>query len=155
MVRQQTRRFYIAAMEPYGADAAAKIARHRALRAGKGFETVERFRDLAGLELPEDCSVLLEDLTNLFSNEWFGEKQTGAADRVLAGLARLCARAASVVVVGNDLFADGCTYESGTADYLTALSALTRAVTARADAVYEVVCGIPVCWKGEVLCGLF
>ena len=33
---------YIATMEPFGPEAEARIARHRALRAGKGFTTVER-----------------------------------------------------------------------------------------------------------------
>ena len=34
------RRLYIATMEPFGAEAAVRIERHRALRAGKGFDTV-------------------------------------------------------------------------------------------------------------------
>lgn len=34
-------RFYLAAMKPYGTEAARRIERHRKLRAGKGFETIE------------------------------------------------------------------------------------------------------------------
>ena len=42
-------RLYIATMAPFGAEGQARIARHRALRAGKGFTTRERLRDLASL----------------------------------------------------------------------------------------------------------
>ncbi|MFR4877476.1 MAG: bifunctional adenosylcobinamide kinase/adenosylcobinamide-phosphate guanylyltransferase [Ruthenibacterium lactatiformans] len=34
-------RYYVATMEPFGAEARARIARHRVLRAQKRFETIE------------------------------------------------------------------------------------------------------------------
>lgn len=143
------RRAYIATMEPWGREARERIARHRALRAGKGFATWECPRNLAALELPEGCAALLEDLTNLFANEWFGVGRTGAAERVLDGLSRLADTAACAVVVGNDLFSDGMDYDAETLEYLRALAAVNSAVAARADQVWEVVCGIPVCHKKD------
>jgi len=134
---------YIATMEPWGEDARERIDRHRRLRAGKGFRTVECPRDLDGLALPMGCAALLEDLTNLFANLWFGGERDRAADRVLAGLRRLRERAALSVVVGNDLFADGVDYGEETGAYLRALAALSCETAALADRVYEVVCGIP------------
>ncbi len=142
------RRVYIATMEPQGGDAPARIARHRVLRAGKGFETLERCQDLAGLEIPAGCGALLEDLTNLFANEWFGLGKETAAERVMRGLGRLEEAAALTVVVGNDVFSDGICYGRETAEYLCALASLHRTVAAQAGAVYEVVCGIPICRKG-------
>ncbi len=138
------RRVYLATMEPDGEEARARIARHRALRAGKGFETVERPSGLSGVPLPPGCAVLLEDLTNLFANEWFGVGRGGAAARVRAGLERLAASAALAVVVGNDLFSDGVDYDAQTEAFLAALAALHRELAARAGQVYEVVCGIPI-----------
>ena len=73
----------------------------------------------------------------------------GAGERVLAGVAHLCERAALVVVVANELYSDGLAYDGDTAAYLACLSGLARAIAARADRVYEVVCGLSVCWKGE------
>ena len=35
-------RYYLAAMQPYGPEGEARIARHRKLREGKGFTTIER-----------------------------------------------------------------------------------------------------------------
>ena len=65
-------RLYLATMQPFGAAAEKRIARHRALRQGKGFETVECPLNLAGLELPRRYDgILLEDLGNLLANELF------------------------------------------------------------------------------------
>ena len=50
-VRLNGPRYYLAAMQPYGEGGAEKIARHRKMRRGKGFETIERYRDYASLEL--------------------------------------------------------------------------------------------------------
>lgn len=149
------RRVYIATMEPFGEDGEARIVRHRALRAGKGFTTCERPRDLKGLDLPENCAALLEDLTNLFANEWFagGPDQAGAAARVLEGLRSLRRQAALTVVVGNDLFSDGMDYDGETLAYLHELAALNARAAALADEVYEVVCGIPIRHKGEETSG--
>ena len=62
-------RLYLATMQPFGKSAEARIARHRALRAGKGFATVERTLDLANLRLSRQYDgILLEDLGNLLAN---------------------------------------------------------------------------------------
>lgn len=144
------RRIYLATMEAYGEEGRARVERHRALRAGKGFETVERTVDLSGLSLPNRCAVLVEDLTNLFANEWFSVAPDGAAERVLEGVFHLTRQAALTVVVGNDLFRDGVEYaDMETAAYLSALSELNSALCADAEEVWEVVCGIPICLKKE------
>ncbi len=44
-------RVYLATMEPFGEEGARRIARHRALREGKGFSTLERTRDV-GAQCP-------------------------------------------------------------------------------------------------------
>ncbi len=138
------RRVYLATMEPYGEEARERIARHRALRAGKGFETVERPSGLSSLPLPPGCAALLEDLTNLFANEWFGVGRVGAAARVRAGLERLASTAALAVVVGTDIFSDGAVYDREPEAFLSSLSSLHRELAARAGQVYEGVCGIPI-----------
>ena len=143
------RRFYIATMQPWGEETRQRITRHRAMRAGKGFATLECPVDLKGAGVPEGCALLLEDLTNLAANEWFGVGRAGAEQRVRSGLNRIKDRAALAVVVANELFSDGIEYDKETADYLSCLARLNRAAAQMADRVYEVVCGIPVRWKGE------
>lgn len=142
-------KLYIATMQPFGADAAARIARHRALRAEKGFKTFERFTALdrlAEAELPKGAWVLLEDLGNLAANELFspqGAKENADA-AILDGVALLTRRSQALVVVTNDIFADGIAYDADTERYLRLLGRCNAQIAARFDRVVEVVCGIPI-----------
>lgn len=143
---------YLATMQVWDDECRRRVERHRQMRAGKGFFTVECPLDLtaAAKQVPRGAAVLLEDLTNLASNEWFGGIGAEHMEyHVLEGLERVCERAALTVVVANELFSDGIEYDAETARFLEAQGRLNRTVCERADQVYEVVCGIPVCWKGE------
>ena len=114
------------------------------------FRTVERPVRLGEMPVPEGAVVLLEDLSNLAANEWFdGGDRAGVPERVLTGIRKLRDRSSTAVVVTNELFSDGVCYDPETAAYLACLAQLNRVIAAQADRVYEVVCGIPVCWKGE------
>ena len=142
-------RVYLATMRVWDAESVRRVERHRQMRAGKGFATLECLENLAACPLPAGCAALLEDLSNLTANEFFGEGgRAGAFDRVLAGIEYAAARAALLVVVTNELFSDGMDYDPDTLAYLDVLARLNRAVARRADQVYEVVCGIPTPWKG-------
>ena len=145
-------RLYLATMQPFGAAAETRIARHRALRRDKGFETVERPLGLAGLELPRRYDgILLEDLGNLLANELFDPAGAGEAafGSTLAGIARLQDCCETLVVVSNEVFSDGLAYPPETAAYIRTLGRLHAALAARADTVYESVCGILLPLKGE------
>lgn len=142
-------KIYIATMEPFGAEAKERIARHRALRAGKGFTTVERPRDLIGLTPEADWNVLIEDLPNLAANELFSP-EGGGADAVLSGVDRICKIVSSVTIVTGDIFSDGAEYDVGTREYMEMLADLHMRIAAKADNVVEVVCGIPCAVKGEL-----
>ena len=92
-------------MRPWDQECLGRIARHRLLRRDKGFETVERYTDLAGLALPAEANVLLECMSNLTANELY-DPEGGTAYgectlRYLRALARinraLAARADTVV----------------------------------------------------------
>ena len=146
-------RYYIAAMRPYGEGSAEKIERHRQMRRGKGFETIERYTDLAGLTLPERGTVLLECICNLTANEMFDEEgnQTDPYDAVMEGVSALCDRCKTLVVVTNDVGSDNKDYDPGTKAYVRALGRINAALAQQADAVYELVCGIPLVLKGELL----
>ena len=60
-------RFYIATMQPFGKEAEERIRKHRAMRADKGFDTLECFTagTIRGLSLPPGAAVLLEDLVRI------------------------------------------------------------------------------------------
>ena len=144
------RRIYLAAMEPWDDECRARIARHRAARAGRGFETVERYRDLAGLRVPPDGNILLEDLSNLLANELYGHQGQGL-DAVCAGLSSLRTRCAHLTVVTNEIFSGGADYAGDTLAFMRALGELNRNLAEQADFVCEVVCGLPNVLKGAEL----
>ena len=145
-------RYYIATMEPFGAEGQARIARHRELRRGKGFQTVERYTGIAGLKLPAGGAVLLECLGNLAANELYSPagagSVAGAVSAIVDGVDALLEQCGELVVVSNDVFTGGADYAGGTEDYLRLVADVNRALAKRADRVCEVVCGLPQYYKG-------
>lgn len=139
---------YIAAMQPYGIEAEKRIARHQKLRAGKGFETLECYYNLKDIEIKPNCVVLIECMSNLAANEIFDQKNKNATADIINGIKRLCGICAGVVVVTNDIFADGVKYDKPTTDYIKCLAEINISLSAMAESVTEVVCGIPVSIKG-------
>ncbi len=143
------RRVYVATMEPYDGECLARIEKHRRQRAGKGFLTLERYRDLGGLEVPTGANVLLECMSNLLANELYSPQGGGSA-AVLGGVERLCARCANLTIVTNEVFSEGKDYEGDTLRYLRALGSVNRALAAQANRVVEVVCGCANVLKGRL-----
>ena len=96
--------YYIATMRPFGEEGKRRVERHRKLRAGKGFETIECYVNLKGQTLPEKGVVLLECMSNLTANEMFEPEGAGnnTVEAVLAGVAALKDRCAHLVIVTND-----------------------------------------------------
>lgn len=141
-------RYYVATMEPYGEEGKKRIARHRKLREGKGFTTVECATHLEGLRLPEKGAVLLEDLSNLLANEIWSENGRGWSNDLAAlvcqAIERLTDEQQLFVVVGNDIHRDGEAQTTEMVQYASLLAECQTRLAARADEVVEVVCGIPV-----------
>ena len=159
-------RFYIATMESSGREAERRIARHRKLREGKGFFTIERPRDLGGLILPGEGrkNVLLECVSNLAANEMFGggacgpaelagetglDRLTELARRIVSDIRSLARQADHLVIVTNQVGEDGCCYDRETRTYIALVGRVNQELAKLADQVTEVVFGIPVIVKGE------
>ena len=146
-------RYYIAAMRPFGDGSARKIAYHREMRRSKGFETIERYTDLDSLLLPRRGTALLECICNLTANEMFDDSgiMTDPYDRVTHGVESLCRQCDNVLVVTNEVGDDAHAFDDATNAYITVLWKINRTLAMQADAVYELVCGIPVVRKGRLL----
>lgn len=147
-----SRAVYLAAMENSSPEAAARIQRHRAMRAQHGaeagleFVTIERPVDLGGAPVQPGDFVLLEDLGNLLANEIWSPGGSGpqnAPECILTGIRSLLERVSLLLIVSNDLFSDGVSYEEATMDYIRQLAFLHRSLSAIAEQTTEVVCGIP------------
>ena len=162
----KTNKYYIATMQVYDAEGGKKVARHRRLRAGKGFVTIEQPRDIGevdfskraqqAMEPPDRAGqnvterprcALLECMSNLVANEMFSGADIVSEDvvvgHILQGIKSLSAKVDELVIVSNNVFEDGISYDATTQAYIRALGRINTGVAAL-DTVTEVVVGIPV-----------
>ena len=144
------RRVYLATMCPYDEESFQRSESHRAMRAEKNFETLECYTDLARLEIPEGCNVLLECMSNLVANEMFQPDAAGihTVNAVRDGVVHLREEADNLVIVTNEIFSDGISYSNQTRIYQEYLGAINQEIAHMADRVTEVVYGIPISVKG-------
>lgn len=137
---------YLATMYDDGSKAASyRIDRHRRLREGKGFRTVECPTHLERLtNLHRKDSVLLEDLSNLLTNEMYMEKRS--VKEILDSIRKLDAKVKHLVIVTSQIFSDGGQYDEFTEEFIRNLAYLNREIAKFEEcrSVTEVVCGIPV-----------
>lgn len=144
------RRIYIATMYPYDEESRMRVRRHRKMRSGKGFETVECYTGLSGIQVPSGCTVLLECMSNLVANEMFQENgaHDGAEEEIKRGIFSLKKQAGNLVIVTNEIFSEAAVYEGETQNYRHCLGKINQFLGEEADQVVEVVFGIPVYQKG-------
>ena len=137
--------YYIATMKPFGEEGKRRVERHRRLRSGKGFFTVEHYVNLKQLILPGEGVVLLECLSNLTANEMFEPVGAGehTPEEIMDGIGKIRSSSRHLIVVTNDIFSDGITYDKTTEQYQRYLGRVNRELAREADEVMEVVCGIP------------
>lgn len=150
-------KIYAATMEKESAAAKERIARHRRLRAGKGFVTAEAAFGLreesVRTRLPETI-VLLECVSNLLANLMFSGGLTGeaAAREIVSQIEEARLHCRHIVVVTNEIFSDGGIYKGEMEQYVRALGRINCRLAGNADAFCEVVYSVPVFLKGEALC---
>lgn len=167
-------RYYIATMQIYDAEGEKKVERHRKLRAGKGFLTIESPINVGKIQFAcageaeqaqyrqeterkvqgssEKKSALLECMSNLTANEMFTKdgmkSEEEVVEKIVSEIQTLSQKLDNLVIVTNNVFEDGVIYDAGTMEYLRALGRINAALARLADQVAEVVVGIPVELKG-------
>ena len=147
------RKIYLATMQPFCQDAYEAIERHRKMRAGKNFETVEKYMDIHEVSLPEKCALMLECVGNLCANEMFREEKiSDSVNRIVNGIKLLSERTEEFVIVTNQVGGDGISYLDGTSEYIRQLGEINSRIAEISDNVIECVYGIPVILKGEMPC---
>lgn len=133
--------YYIATMEPYGSEGQERVSRHRELRRGKGFITVEKYRDIKELKFKKSDTVLLECVSNLLANEMFSGKR---ADNIVEDILYLKNMCDNFVVVTNDVFCDITDYDKKTVEYIKRLGDINRSLAEEADIVREIYYGLEI-----------
>lgn len=149
--------FYIATMYPYGEETEKKIERHRILRKGKGFETLEWYTGLKQ-HLEEGslkgADVLLECMSNLVANEMYMESGAGchADQAILEGIQELNQQCSNLVIVTNEVFSESVPDSPEMKEYKRILGKINREIAIMADQVTEVIYGIAKQTGGSVMC---
>ncbi|MCF0228928.1 MAG: bifunctional adenosylcobinamide kinase/adenosylcobinamide-phosphate guanylyltransferase [Parasporobacterium sp.] len=143
-------RYYIATMKAYDEEGLRKIRRHRKMREGKGFKTIECHtsieKAMSSAADISSCTFLLECIPNLVANEMFDSEdgENGLIRRITEGLGILFESAGNVILVTDNVFEDGIQYDNAVMKYMEYLGTVNTFAASRADSVYEVVAGIPI-----------
>lgn len=144
------KRYYIATMHPFDEESKKRVQRHRIMRSGKGFETIECYTHMEQIQGICGANVLLECMSNLVANEMYEEGGAGkkTVDAVVKGIRHLAQQAENLVIVTNEVFSDVQNYDAETLRYLQYLGEINGRLAKEADRVTEVVYGIPIHVKG-------
>ena len=155
-ISEDRKKYYIATMQIYDEEGKRKVERHRMLRGGKGFSTIEQPIDIGkAAEKMEagDRTALLECISNLTANEMFLEEVPGTeeviTEKIVGGIAVLNRELTHLVIVSNNVFEDGNVYDKTTMAYIRAMGRINQKLAEMADEVVEVVVGIPIVIKDK------
>lgn len=155
-ISEDRKKYYIATMQIYDEEGKRKVERHRMLRGGKGFSTIEQPLDIGkAAEKMEDGerTALLECISNLTANEMFLGEIPGTeeviTEKIVGGIAVLNRELTHLVIVSNNVFEDGNVYDKTTMAYIRAMGRINQKLAEMADEVVEVVVGIPIVIKAK------
>lgn len=138
------KKYYLATMQIYDEEGKRKVERHRRMREGKGFETIEQPVAIgdAAAKIEKGAVVLLECISNLTANEMFAPNPVSTSDtveeRIIRGIVRIMERADTLLIVTNNVFEDGCVYDSSVTEYIRVLGRINRRLAVLAGQVIEV-----------------
>ena len=139
-------KLYIATMIPFGEEGDRRIEKHRNMRAGKGFLTVEKYTEVDSLigeitDLDRKC-CLLECMSNLVGNEMHDPRNLSLSDEELEkliteqvlALGKSCGH---LVVVANRFLTEDADYDDETRRYVRIADRVNEILKAGADKTCE------------------
>jgi adenosylcobinamide kinase/adenosylcobinamide-phosphate guanylyltransferase len=141
------KRIYLATMDPFGEEGLNRVKKHRKMREGKGFVTIECTRDIASVgEAIKDISnttLLLECMANLIGNEMHALENKSAdnstiVEIVLDEVLTLSKKAKNMVIVSNEFEPDGEGYDEDTKRYVELMHEVNEGLKKNVDKVHEI-----------------
>lgn len=141
----ESKKYYIATMIPFGEEGQKRVEKHRKMRAGKGFETIEQPRNLKAIDaslFKEEVTVLLECVSNLVGNELFYEGNQELSDltlteKIMESIKDLSRKAENLIIVTNEFEKDMEGYDDITKRYVNLTDIANAELKEFADKVYE------------------
>lgn len=141
-------KYYIATMIPFGEPGKERVKKHRKMREGKGFETIEKtlkVHELIGeLEAPEEATCLLECMSNLIGNEMHEKENLSKSCEELTqyiteSVMSLAGKVKNMVIVANSFPLEGEGYDEDTRKYVRIVDMVNKNLKSRMDKTYELV----------------
>ena len=148
--------YYLATMNVMDDAGRERVAKHRKQREGKGFITIERQKDIAGI-LDEGgdglkATVLLECVANLVSNYIFDDgfditkcdadkTCEDIASKVAAEIKELSGKVHNLIIVTNEYDKDGEGYDDATRFYVRTLSRTNDLIKLFCNEIHDLLAG--------------
>ncbi len=153
-------KIYLATSKAYDDEMRRRIHRHQADRAQKGFLTIEKSENIGEIvtELNSSDTVLMDCLGNLVANEMFHGDDSDCnpqvkmeiTERIYADVIKINAAVKNLIVISNEVFSSGISYDPATEAYIEVLGQLHIKIAAAAQQAIECVFGNTMYHKGEV-----
>ncbi|MCR5670469.1 MAG: bifunctional adenosylcobinamide kinase/adenosylcobinamide-phosphate guanylyltransferase [Butyrivibrio sp.] len=147
-------KYYLATMKICDEAGKERVNKHRKMREGKGFITIEKELDLAGagseMESPGEAVVLLECVSNLVGNEMHKDSETlkkvmtdpgqkeALAEKIAADTRTLSEKVKDLVMVTNEYEHDDPGYDEETIAYIELLSNVNEKLRGFSDKVFDI-----------------
>jgi adenosylcobinamide kinase/adenosylcobinamide-phosphate guanylyltransferase len=151
--KNKLNKIYLATMKVYDEEDEKRVEKHRKQRKDKNFITVEKYEDIADIEVDKGSVVLLECMANLVANNKFKEEHLvednkKVEKKLWEELQRLDKKCFELIVVGNDIFNDSeetkKSFGRETLDYIELMKALHIKLIKNSAKVFELVFSIPI-----------
>ena len=144
-------RIYLATSKIYDDEMKSRVARHRLMRSGKNFITIEKPCNLSEININRNWCILLEDLASWTANEMFQDSEVKNSEfvsmKVYRELVNILERSGNLVLVSCEIFSDCIKYDELTENYIRTLAGLHVKLAALANEVIEVNAGLIIRYK--------
>ena len=137
---------YIATMIPYGKEGKERVLRHRKMRDGKGFTTIECPTNvdklISEIDDLKEKSLLLECMSNLAGNEMHEENKANwdlskLSDEIVSEVMALGEKCKHLVIVSNYFSEDDEGYDEDTIRYVKLVNKVNRLLKEKAGEIHE------------------
>lgn len=146
------KKYYIATMIPFGEEGVKRVEKHRKMREGKGFVTLEwpdNIKERAKEIDLSDATVLLECMSNLVGNEMYSDCNKDLSDVDLIeiityAISELEKMVKDFIIVTNTFALDDEQYDTDTKRYVSIIAQVNEKLIEMADVVFTCENGV---WK--------
>lgn len=149
---------YLATSKAYDEEMVLRIAAHQKNRENKGFITIEKSHNVGEIasKLKSTDTVLLDCLGTLTANEMFADSskvydeklKEEVVEKIFSDIIKINSAVSNLIIISNEIFSDGITYDPSTENYLEVLGSLHIKIANISDRAIECAYGSKTVHKG-------